>query len=55
MKTSIQHKLDNLAERFDEIAALLAEPDVQNEQNRFRALSQDMPRLTRLLIVTRIT
>ena len=41
MKTSIQHKLDNLAERFDEIAALLAEPDVQSEQNRFRALSQE--------------
>lgn len=41
MKTSIQHKLDNLAERFDEIAALLAEPEVQGDQNRFRALSQE--------------
>lgn len=41
MKATIQHKLASLHERFDEIAALLAEPEIQNEQNKFRALSQE--------------
>ncbi|MGR9074163.1 MAG: peptide chain release factor 1, partial [Gammaproteobacteria bacterium] len=41
MKESIQTKLGNLSERFDEIAALLAEPEVQNNQNKFRSLSQE--------------
>jgi len=41
MKASILHKLENLAERFDEIAALLSEPEVQAEQNKFRSLSQE--------------
>ncbi len=41
MKTSIQHKLENLTERYDEIAALLSEPEVQNDQNKFRSLSQE--------------
>ena len=41
MKASIQQKLENLAERYDEIAALLSEPEVQNNQNKFRSLSQE--------------
>lgn len=41
MKASIQHKLENLSERFDEIAALLSEPEVQSDQNKFRSLSQE--------------
>lgn len=41
MKASIQFKLENLSERFDEIAALLSEPEVQGDQNKFRALSQE--------------
>jgi len=41
MKPSIQQKLENLCERYDEIAALLSEPDTQNNQNKFRALSQE--------------
>ncbi len=41
MKASIQLKLENLSERFDEIAALLSEPEVQGNQNKFRALSQE--------------
>ncbi len=46
MKASIQHKLENLAERFDEIAALLAMPETQNDQNKFRALSQEYAQIT---------
>jgi len=45
VKASIQHKLDNLAQRFEEITALLAEPEVQNDQNRFRALSREYAQL----------
>lgn len=45
MKASIQHKLDNLSQRFEEITALLAEPQVQNDQNRFRALSREYAQL----------
>ncbi|HBA66221.1 MAG TPA: peptide chain release factor 1 [Methylococcaceae bacterium] len=41
MKPSIEHKLANLSERFDEITALLAEPEVQANQNKFRSLSQE--------------
>ena len=41
MKASIQTKLENLSERFEEIAALLSQPEVQNNQNKFRSLSQE--------------
>lgn len=41
MKPSIQLKLENLAERHDEIAALLSEPETQGNQNKFRSLSQE--------------
>ena len=46
MKTSIQHKLNQLCERFEEISALLSEPDVQNDQNRFRSLSREYAQIT---------
>ncbi len=41
MKESIIHKLDGLKDRFDEIAVLLSQPEVQNDQNKFRSLSQE--------------
>ncbi len=41
MKASIQIKLENLSDRFEEIAALLSQPEVQSEQNKFRSLSQE--------------
>jgi peptide chain release factor 1 len=49
VKASIQHKLDNLAQRFEEITALLAEPSIQNDQNRFRALSREYAQLEPLI------
>jgi len=45
MKTSIRSKLDHIGERFSEITALLAEPEVQNDQNQFRNLSQEYAQL----------
>ena len=51
MKSSIQHKLESLCERYDEIAALLSEPEIQNNQNKFRALSQEYAQITPLVEV----
>ncbi len=51
MKPSIQHKLESLCERYEEIAALLSEPETQNNQNKFRALSQEYAQITPLVEV----
>jgi peptide chain release factor 1 len=45
VKASIQNKLDNLCQRFEEITALMAEPAVQNDQNRFRALGKEYAKI----------
>jgi peptide chain release factor 1 len=45
VKASIRQKLDHLSQRFEEITALLAEPDTQNDQDRFRALSREYAQL----------
>ena len=45
MKASIRSKLEQLGERFEEITALLADPQVQADQNRFRGLSQEYAQL----------
>ncbi|MBN1379833.1 MAG: peptide chain release factor 1 [Gammaproteobacteria bacterium] len=41
MQTSIKNKLEQLCARHEEIAALLSEPDVIANQNRFRELSRE--------------
>ncbi len=45
MKESIRAKLETTRERFEEIAGLLAEPEVIAEQNQFRDLSREYSRL----------
>jgi peptide chain release factor 1 len=45
LKQSIQQKLENLEERFQEITGLLADPDIIADQNQFRALSQEYGQL----------
>lgn len=45
MKDSIHHKLETIRERFEEIAGLLADPDVIKNQNQFRELSKEYSRL----------
>ncbi|OGT21789.1 MAG: peptide chain release factor 1 [Gammaproteobacteria bacterium RBG_16_57_12] len=45
MNSSILHKLENLSERLEEISALLSDPAVITEQNRFRTLSQEYSQL----------
>lgn len=49
MKPSIQLKLDSLSERFEEIAALLSQPEIQADQNKFRSLSQEYAQLESLV------
>ena len=45
MKDSIRSKLDRLAERHQEVSALLADPDVISDTNQFRELSMEYSRL----------
>ena len=45
MKSSIRHKLEQISERFQEIAVLLTDPEVQADTNRFRDLSREYAQL----------
>lgn len=45
MKESILNKLHTLLDRHEEIAGLLADPDIINDQNQFRTLSQEYAQL----------
>ena len=45
MKPSVVQKLETLVERFEEVQALLGDPDVIGDQNRFRSLSKEYAQL----------
>ena len=45
MKDSIRRRLERTVERFEEVAALLADPDVIGRQGQFRDLSMEYARL----------
>ncbi|HSN52124.1 MAG TPA: PCRF domain-containing protein, partial [Woeseiaceae bacterium] len=45
MKESIRHKLESVRDRFEELAGLLADPDVIGDQNKFRELSKEYSRV----------
>ncbi len=45
MKDSLRRKLDRLAERHEEIEALLADPSVISDSDKFRRLSREYARL----------
>ena len=45
MKESVVSKLENLVERFDEVQALLGDPDIIGNQDKFRALSKEYSQL----------
>ncbi|WP_088330825.1 peptide chain release factor 1 [Lacimicrobium sp. SS2-24] len=49
MKESVLHKLESLIERFDEVQALLSEPEVINDQDKFRGLSKEYAQLEELV------
>ena len=52
MKQSILDKLENISERYTEVAALLSEPDIIGNQNKFRDLSKEYAELEELLAIT---
>ncbi|MEE9574549.1 MAG: PCRF domain-containing protein, partial [Gammaproteobacteria bacterium] len=41
MKQSLLNKLDNLSERLQELEALLSDPGVINDQNKFREYAKE--------------
>ncbi|TKB49465.1 peptide chain release factor 1 [Ferrimonas sediminicola] len=45
MKPSVIAKLEGLLERYEEVQALLGEPEVISDQDRFRALSKEFSQL----------
>lgn len=45
MKESIRTKLQNIAERYEELSALLSEPHIIADQNQFRSLSKEFAEL----------
>jgi len=45
VKASIINKLDTLNDRYEEVSALLADPDVIGDQNQFRQLSMEYSQL----------
>jgi len=45
MRDSIRFKLESVCDRFEEIAGLLADPDVIGDQNQFRDLSKEYARV----------
>ena len=49
MKASILSKLDHLAERYEEVGALLSDPDIIGDQNKFRELSKEYAELESLV------
>lgn len=50
MKLSLLNKLSHLADRHQEIAALLSDPDVINDQTRFRDLSKEYAQLEPIVV-----
>lgn len=45
MKESVYRKLESLVERYEEVQALLSDPSVISDQDRFRALSKEFSEL----------
>ena len=50
MNPSIEGKLERIAERFEEITALLSDPEIQNDQNRFRSLGQEYAQIEPVVV-----
>ena len=53
MKQSLVDKLQQLVARSEELGALLSDPDVINDQNRFRDLSKEYAQLESIVDLTR--
>ena len=51
MKASVYQKLEVLSERFEEVQALLSDPETISNQDKFRALSQEFKQLEQVTSV----
>ncbi|NQY87788.1 MAG: peptide chain release factor 1 [Colwellia sp.] len=51
MKSSVYQKLEALVERFEEVQALLSDPEIISDQDKFRTLSQEFKRLDEVTAV----
>ena len=51
MKESLRHRLDQMADRFEEVTALLSDPDTISDSKKFRALSVEHSDLSELVDV----
>lgn len=49
MKDSVVRKLESLLERFEEVQALLSDPEVIGDQEKFRALSKEYAQLEQVV------
>ena len=49
MKDSVVRKLESLLERFEEVQALLSDPDTIGDQEKFRALSKEYSQLEQVV------
>ena len=49
MKESLRQRLESFAERFEELSMLLSDPEVINEQKRFRDYSREYAELEALV------
>lgn len=49
MKESLRHRLDQMADRFEEVTALLSDPDTISDSKKFRALSVEHSDLSELV------
>ena len=45
MKASVYQKLEGLVERFEEVQALLSDPETIADQDKFKALSKEFSQL----------
>ena len=53
MKDSLIAKIDNLLDRYDELAALLSDQDIISDQNLFRNYSKEYSELEPLIVCFR--
>lgn len=49
MKESLLNKLNNLSQRHQELAGLMSDPDIINDQNRFRELGKEYSSLNEIV------
>ena len=50
MKDSLQLKLEKLIDRQEELEGMLSDPDINNNQNKFRELSQEYSEIKPIVI-----